>query len=97
MLLRVPRPRHGLAGVGAQVEVQVGEPVTQRALLDALEARYPQLLGTIRDRETARRRPLVRFYACEEDWSNESPDEPLPDPVVAGKEPFLVIGAMAGG
>lgn len=93
----LPPQLRALAGVGAQVEVQVGEPVTQRALLDALEARYPQLLGTIRDRETARRRPLVRFYACEEDHSDDPPDTPLPEAVASGREPFLIIGAMSGG
>ena len=75
----------------------MGGPVTQRGVLDALEARYPMLCGTIRDRHTGQRRPFVRFYACEEDLSNESPDAPLPDRVVNGEEPFLVIGAMAGG
>ncbi len=74
----------------------MGAP-TQRALLDAVEALYPPLAGTIRDRETQRRRPLVRFYACEEDLSDEEPDATLPDEVVSGKEPFLIIGAMSGG
>jgi hypothetical protein len=71
--------------------------VTQRAILDALEARYPVLLGTIRDYGTLKRRPFLRFFACEEDWSHEAPDAPLPDAVVTGAEPFLVVGAMAGG
>ena len=93
----LPPQLRALAGVGSQVEVEVGGLVTQRALLDALEARYPQLLGTIRDRDTARRRPLVRFYACEEDLSDEAPDSALPPAVAAGKEPFLIIGAMSGG
>ena len=71
--------------------------VTQRQVLDALEARYPMLLGTIRDRRSGQRRPFVRFYACEEDLSNTSPDAPLPERVVAGEEPFIILGAMAGG
>ena len=86
-----------LAGVGREVEVEVAGPVTQRLLLDAVEQRYPMLLGTMRDRRTGKRRALVRFFACEEDLSNESPDAPLPDRVVRGEEPFLVVGAMAGG
>ena len=72
-------------------------PVTQRAVLDALEARYPMLRGTIRDHVTQRRRPFVRFFACEQDLSNEQPDVPLPDAVATGSEPFLIVGAMAGG
>ena len=72
-------------------------PVTQRSVLDALEARYPTLRGTIRDHESHQRRPFVRFFACEEDLSHESPDAPLPDAVASGKEPFLVVGAIAGG
>jgi len=72
-------------------------PVTQAAVLDALEARFPVLLGTMRDRNTGKRRAFVRFYACEEDLSNEPPDTPLPDRVIAGEEPFIVLGAMAGG
>jgi sulfur-carrier protein len=72
-------------------------PVTQRRVLDALEDRYPMLRGTIRDQQSGKRRAFVRFYACEEDLSNESPDDPLPDEVVTGKEPLLVVGAMAGG
>ena len=75
----------------------MAEPVTQRTVLDALEASYPMLRGTIRDHQTGARRAFLRFYACEEDLSNESPDTPLPDRVVAGDEPFLVVGAMAGG
>jgi sulfur-carrier protein len=98
-VIRVVLPAHlkTLAKVGSEVRVEVGDPVTQRGVLDALEARYPMLCGTIRDRHTGQRRPFVRFYACEEDLSNESPDAPLPDRVVAGEEPFLVVGAMAGG
>ncbi|TMM40946.1 MAG: MoaD/ThiS family protein [Actinobacteria bacterium] len=98
-MIRVVLPAHlkTLAKVGSEVRLEVGGPVTQRGVLDALEARYPMLCGTIRDRHTGQRRPFVRFYACEEDLSNESPDAPLPDRVVDGEEPFLVIGAMAGG
>jgi hypothetical protein len=86
-----------LAGVGREIQVEVAEPVTQRAVLDALESAYPALLGTIRDRSSQRRRPLLRFFACEEDLSDESPDTPLPEEVVAGKEPYLIVGAMSGG
>jgi hypothetical protein len=86
-----------LARVGSEVRLDVTEPVTQRAVLDALEARYPMLRGTIRDHHTGVRRAFLRFYACEEDLSNESPDAPLPDRVATGEEPFLVVGAMAGG
>lgn len=98
-MIRVVLPHHlrSLAGAGRIVEVEVGAPATQRAVLDALEAAYPALEGTIRDRATRRRRPLVRFYACEEDLSDAEPDAPLPEEVVAGKEPYLIIGAMAGG
>lgn len=81
----------------ATVELDVPAPVTQRAVLDALEARYPQLLGTTRDRKTKKRRAYIRFYACKEDWSNAEPDDPLPEGVASGQEPFLVIGAMSGG
>lgn len=86
-----------LASVGREVEVEVTGSATQRSVLDALEAGCPALRGTIRDAATQRRRPLVRFFACGEDLSDESPDTPLPDAVVAGTEPFLIIGAMAGG
>jgi sulfur-carrier protein len=86
-----------LAGVGREVQLEVEAPATQGSVIDALEKLYPALKGTIRDRETRRRRPLVRFYACEEDWSDESPDAALPDDVQSGKEPFLIIGAMSGG
>ncbi len=98
-MIRVVLPHHlrALAGVGREVEVRVDGEVTQRAVLDALEARYPMLRGTIRDHVTQRRRPLVRFYACGEDWSNASPDDRLPDAVAAGAEPFMVVGAIAGG
>jgi hypothetical protein len=98
-MIRVVLPAHlkNLARVGSEVHLDVAEPVTQRVVLDALEARYPMLRGTIRDHHTGQRRPFVRFYACEEDLSNSSPDEPLPDRVGTGEEPFLVVGAMAGG
>jgi hypothetical protein len=86
-----------LAGVGTQVELDVAEPVTQRSVLDALEASYPALLGTIRDAGTKQRRPMLRFFACEEDLSDQSPDAPLPAAVAAGTEPYLIVGAMAGG
>ncbi|GAA2615086.1 MoaD/ThiS family protein [Dactylosporangium fulvum] len=98
-MIRVVLPAHlrNLAKVDGEVRLEVAEPVTQRLLLDALEERHPMLRGTIRDRRSGRRRAFVRFFACEEDLSNESPDAPLPDPVVHGKEPFLIVGAMAGG
>jgi sulfur-carrier protein len=98
-MIRVYLPAHlrMLAGVTSEVELELAGPVTQRAILDALEARYPTLRGTIRDHTTKRRRPFVRFFACEQDLSHESPDAPLPDAVVSGAEPFLIVGAMAGG
>ena len=83
--------------MNGDVELQVEGPVTQRTVLDALEARYPMLRGTIRDHVTQQRRPLVRFFACEQDMSHESPDAPLPDAVAMGAEPFLIVGAIAGG
>jgi len=86
-----------LAQVRGEVALEVPEPVTQRAVLDALEGRYPVLCGTIRDRASGRRRAFVRFFACQQDLSHESPEAALPDAVVAGAEPFLVVGAMAGG
>jgi molybdopterin converting factor small subunit len=86
-----------LAQVGREVEVEVVGAATQRSVLDALEASYPALRGTIRDQTTKRRRPMVRFFACEEDLSDEALDEPLPEAVATGAEPFLIIGAMAGG
>lgn len=86
-----------LARVGAEVEVEVGEPVTVRRVLDALEGRYPMLCGTIRDHVTQARRPFLRFFACEQDLSLETPDAPLPDAVATGEEPLLIIGAIAGG
>ena len=98
-MVRVILPPHlrTLAQIGAEVKLEVDGAVTQRSILDALEARYPMLRGTIRDHVTQQRRPFLRFFACEEDLSHESPDAPLPDAVVSGKEPFIVIGAIAGG
>jgi len=98
-MIRIALPQHlqTLARVGPEVEVSVSGPATQRAVLDALEARYPMLRGTIRDQSTFKRRAFVRFYACEEDLSHDSPDTLLPDPVARGGEPFLIIGALAGG
>ncbi|MDQ2739318.1 MAG: MoaD/ThiS family protein [Actinomycetota bacterium] len=86
-----------LAGVGREVEIAVVGPATQRSVVDALEAAYPALRGTIRDQTTQRRRPMLRFFACEEDLSSESPEAPLPDAVATGAEPYLIVGAMAGG
>jgi molybdopterin synthase sulfur carrier subunit len=98
-MIRVVLPAHlrTLARVTGDVELQVEDPVTQSSVLDALEARYPVLRGTIRDQETQQRRPFLRFFACMQDLSHESPEAPLPEEVVSGKEPFLVIGAVAGG
>lgn len=98
-MIRVVLPYHlrTLARVDGEVQIEAGIPATLRSVLDALETRYPVLRGTIRDHVTQRRRPFVRFFACKEDLSNELPDTPLPDEVVAGTEPFLVVGAMAGG
>src|SRR5262245_30807101 len=98
-MIRVVLPHHlrTLAHVGAEVQLDVEDPATQRSVLDALEARYPMLRGTIRDHVTQRRRPFLRFFACEQDLSHELPDAPLPDAVATGTEPFLVVGAIAGG
>jgi sulfur-carrier protein len=98
-MIRVVLPAHlrTLATVTGEVELDVQGPVTQRSVIDALEARYPALEGTVRDHVTQLRRPFVRFFACEEDLSHESPDAPLPDAVVKGTEPFLIVGAIAGG
>ncbi len=93
----LPANLQTLAGVGRVVELDLPAPVTQRSVLDALEADHPALLGTMRDMTTKKRRPMIRFFACEEDWSDAAPDDPLPDAVVAGKEPFLILGAIAGG
>jgi molybdopterin converting factor small subunit len=98
-MIRVVLPAHlrTLAHVDGEVELHVEGKVTQRSVLDALEAGYPMLRGTIRDQVTQKRRAFVRFYACEEDLSHEPPDVPLPEPVATGAEPLLVVGAMAGG
>jgi hypothetical protein len=98
-MIRVVLPAHlrKLAHVDGEVQVEVAGPVTQRTVLDAVEARYPMLRGTIRDHTTQKRRAFVRFFACEQDLSHESPEAPLPEAVASGKEPFLVIGAIAGG
>jgi sulfur-carrier protein len=98
-MIRVILPPHlrTLAQVGAEVQLDVDGPVTQRSVLDALEARYPMLRGTIRDHVTHKRRPMLRFFACEEDLSLEPPDAPLPDAVRSGAEPFWIVGAIAGG
>ena len=99
MIIRVELPVHlrTLTRVDREVELSVEAPITLRSVLDALEARYPVLRGTIRDHVTLKRRDFLRFFACQEDWSHESPDAPLPEAVAAGREPLLVIGAIAGG
>jgi sulfur-carrier protein len=98
-LIRVELPSNlrTLAGVGREVQLRVDGPVTQRTVIDALEAEYPMLRGTVRDARTKKRRAMLRFYACEEDLSDESLDAPLPEPVAAGREPYLIVGAIAGG
>jgi hypothetical protein len=98
-MIRVVLPVHlrTLARVNGEVHLEAGDAPTLRSVLDAVEAAYPVLRGTIRDHVTFRRRPFVRFFACEEDLSHEPPDTPLPGPVVTGAEPFLIVGAMAGG
>lgn len=98
-MIRVILPPHlrTLANVGREVQIEAASPATQRAILDALEAQYPMLRGTIRDHVTQQRRPLVRFFACEEDLSNDPPDAPLPKQVASGAEPFVILGAIAGG
>ena len=98
-MIRVVLPHHlrNLAQVSDEVQLEVGGPATIGAVLDALESRYPTLRGTIRDHGTLRRRPFIRFFACQEDFSHATPDAPLPDPVATGTEPFMIIGAMAGG
>lgn len=93
----LPQHLQSLAGCPREVQLEVAGPATQRAVLDALEARYPMLRGTVREHVTQKRRPLVRFFACEEDLSHDSPDTPLPDAVASGREPFFIIGAIAGG
>jgi hypothetical protein len=98
-MIRVVLPAHlrKLARVEREVSLEIEPPVTVRRVLDVLEARYPMLRGTIRDHVSQRRRPFVRFFACEEDLSHDSPDQPLPDKVASGDEPLLIVGAMAGG
>jgi molybdopterin converting factor small subunit len=98
-MIRVVLPAHlrTLAGVHGEVELEVEAPITQASILDALEDRFPMLRGTIRDHATQLRRPFVRFFACQEDLSHEPPDTPLPDAVAKGTEPFMVVGAIAGG
>lgn len=98
-MIRVLLPGHlrTLAGSGKEIELEVASPVTQRSVLDALEAAYPALRGTIRDQQTQERRPLVRFFACKQDLSHEPLDTPLPAEVIDGKEPYMIVGAMAGG
>ncbi|MFO0970596.1 MAG: MoaD/ThiS family protein [Gemmataceae bacterium] len=98
-MIRVVLPYHlrNLAKAGSEAQVAVSGPVTQRAVLDALEAKYPVLRGTIRDHGSEKRRPLLRFFACGEDLSNEAPDAPLPEAVATGKEAFWIVGAIAGG
>jgi len=98
-MIRVILPPHlrNLAHVGSEVTLDIAGPVTQRSVLDALEAAYPMLRGTIRDHVTLQRRAFLRFFACEEDLSHEPPDAPLPEAVASGKKPFIVIGAIAGG
>jgi molybdopterin synthase sulfur carrier subunit len=99
MIIRVVLPAHlrTLAGVDGELKLDVDGPATARSVLDTLETRYPMLRGTIRDQATHKRRPFVRFFACEQDLSHESPDALLPDAVAAGAEPFLIVGAMSGG
>ena len=98
-MIRVVLPAHlrRLAGINGEVRLDVTGPVSQRSVLDALEGRYPMLRGTIRDQESQKRRAFIRFFACEEDLSHEAPDASLPDAVASGAEPYLIVGAMAGG
>jgi molybdopterin synthase sulfur carrier subunit len=98
-LIRVELPANlrTLAGVGREVQLKVDGPATQRTVLDALEAEYPMLRGTVRDARTKKRRAMLRFFACEEDLSDEPIDAPLPEPVTAGREPYMIVGAIAGG
>ena len=98
-MIQVVLPAHlrTLAHVGSEISIEVAGPATQRAILDAIESMYPMLRGTIRDHVTQERRPFLRFFACQEDLSHDSPDAPLPEAVSSGKEPFMIIGAIAGG
>lgn len=95
--VELPAPLRALARVDGELQFDLAAPVTQRAVVDAIEARFPMLRGTIRDQQSGRRRPFVRFYALQDDLSHEDPDAPLPDPVATGAEPYLIIGAMSGG
>lgn len=98
-MIRVRMPAHlrTLAKISGDITLEVEQPITQRTILDALEAKYPALRGTMRDHATKERRPLVRFFACGEDWSHEPMDTPLPEEIANGKEPFRIVGALAGG
>ena len=98
-MIHVELPSHlrTLARITGEIDLEIDGPVTQRSVLDALEARYPALAGTLRDHVTKKRRDFIRFFACEQDLSHESPDAPLPEAVANGKEPFLIVGAIAGG
>ena len=98
-MIRVILPFHlqTLASVSWEIELEVATPVTQRTVLDEIEARYPMLVGTMRDRVTKERRPLLRFFACDQDLTHESPDSPLPEAVATGREPYVILGAIAGG
>ena len=98
-MIRVELPQHlrTLARVSGEVQIEIQGPVTVRSVLDALESSYPVLRGTIRDHDTQKRRAFLRFFVCQEDWSHESPDAPLPQDIASGKEPFLIVGAIAGG
>lgn len=98
-MIRVVIPYHlrTLAQVSGEVQLEIAGPVTQRSIIDALEAKYPVLRGTVRDTSTGRRRPLVRFFACREDLSHEVPEAPVPEDVAKGREPYLIVGSMAGG
>jgi len=98
-MIRIIIPYHlkNLAGISGEVQLTIDDPVTLRSALEALESRYPMLRGTIRDHATGKRRDFIRFFACEQDLSNDPPDTPLPDAVISGKEPLLVVGAIAGG
>ncbi len=97
--IRVVLPAHlrTLARINGEVKLEIEDQATQQSILNALEARFPMLRGTIRDQVTQQRRPFIRFFACEQDLSHEQPDAPLPDAVATGEEPFLIVGAMAGG
>ncbi|MEJ2448452.1 MAG: MoaD/ThiS family protein [Anaerolineales bacterium] len=97
ILVKLPAHLRKLARVSGKVSLELEGTVTQRSILDALEARYPMLRGTIRDHNTLQRRPFIRFFVCGEDWTHEAPDRPLPEAVAHGKEPFNIVGAMAGG